>query len=264
MVEIGGPAPREFVAHPFGGEPQRHLERAGGAELGALGLQQVVDRRGHQGARGGKLFVREADREAARIVFPNLGIGIAHRGPVTEAGDIHGEDVGAGVTVDHPVGQRQADTAALAEARHHPAGAPEAGQPGHRAHQRVAIGGKGEGAVDDLLDPGAFEGREMAEPDFQRGGDTVDIGLQQFMPERPWRLLFRPGHAGAFVGAHQHAAAFLAQVKLAVEIDGMDDLFPGSGIVFSHFRHILGQKIHMLHGQNRQLQPHHAADLARP
>jgi hypothetical protein len=53
--------------------------------------------------------------------------------------------------------QRQADAAALAEARHHAAGDPVIGQALHRADQRIAVGREGEGAVDDALDAGLGE-----------------------------------------------------------------------------------------------------------
>ena len=52
--------------------------------------------------------------------------------------------------MDHPLRQRQADAAPLAEPRHDAAGRPVVAQP---EHQRIAVGREGEGAVDDVLDP---------------------------------------------------------------------------------------------------------------
>ena len=104
----------------------------------------------------------------------------------------------------------------------------------------------------------------MAEADFERRRDAVDVGLQQFMAEVPRRRKFRPRLAGFLVGAHQHAAALLAEVELAVEIDGMDDLLARFGVPLGDLRHVLGDEVHVLHGEHRQLQPDHAADLARP
>ena len=67
----------------------------------------------------------------------------------------------------------------------------------------------------------------MPEADLERRRDAVDVGLQQLVPEIPGRLEFGPRPVGLLVGAHQHAAALLAEVELAVEIDGVDDLGAG-------------------------------------
>src|SRR5437899_434068 len=115
------------------------------------------------------------------------------------------------------------------ERRHENAGDPEARQAAHRPDQRIAVGRKGEGAVDDLLDAGLLEGGKMAEADFQRRRDAIDVRLEQLMAEVPRSLEFGPGFVGLFVGAHQHAAALLAQIELAVEIDCVDDL--GAGLL---------------------------------
>ena len=80
--------------------------------------------------------------------------------------------------MDHPVGEREADTAALAEAGHHAAGAPVALQPAHRSDQRITVRRESEGTVDDLLDARVLERREMFESDLERGRDAVDVGLQ--------------------------------------------------------------------------------------
>ena len=104
----------------------------------------------------------------------------------------------------------------------------------------------------------------MTKPDLQRRRDAIDVGLQQFMAEIPRRHLFRPRLVGLLIGAHQHAAALLAQVKLTVEIDRVDHFLAGRGVDLGDLRHVLGDEVHMLHGEHRQLQPDHAADLARP
>ena len=89
--------------------------------------------------------------------------------------------------MDHPVGQRQTNTPALTEARHHAARHPHARHPAHGAHNRIAIGGECERPVDDLFDACILKGREMFEPDFKAGRDPVDVGLQQLMAKVPWR-----------------------------------------------------------------------------
>ena len=55
------------------------------------------------------------------------------------------------------------------------------------------------------------------------------------------------------VGAQQHAAALLPQVKLSVEVDRVDHFLAGFLIDLGHFGHVFGQKIHVLHGQDRKL-----------
>src|SRR3546814_7312553 len=73
----------------------------------------------------------------------------------------------------------------------------------------------------DLADAGLLEGREMGEADLQGRRDAVEVGLQELMAELPRRLALRPGLAGALIGPHQHAAALLAGVDLALGVDGV-------------------------------------------
>src|SRR5690606_32674645 len=109
--------------------------------------------------------------------------------------------------MDHPVGQRESDAAALGKAGHHAAGHPEPGKSAHRPDQRVSVRSEGEGPIDDLLDPGFLKGREVTEADLQRRSYAIDIRFQQLMAEIPWRDLFRPWLVGFLIGAHEHAAA---------------------------------------------------------
>src|SRR6185312_2394077 len=102
-------------------------------------------------------------------------------------------------------------------------------EPADRPDERVSVGCESERPVDDLLYAGLLEGREMAEAYLERRRDAVDIRLQQLMAEIPGRRLFRPRLASLLVGAHQHTAALLAEIKLAVEVDRMDDLRAGLG-----------------------------------
>ena len=59
-------------------------------------------------------------------------------------------------------------------------------------------------------------------------------------------------------------AALLPRVDLAGEVDDVDDLLAGRAVDLGDLRHVLGQDVVVLHGEHRQLQPDHAADLARP
>ena len=104
----------------------------------------------------------------------------------------------------------------------------------------------------------------MLEAHFQRRCDPVDIRLQQFVAEIPWRFALGPGHAGFLIGTHEHPAAFLAQVELTVKIDRVHDFLAGGGVDLGDLGHVLGDEIHVFHGKDRQLQPDHAPHFARP
>ena len=104
----------------------------------------------------------------------------------------------------------------------------------------------------------------MAEADFKLRRDALDILCQQFMAEIPGRGDRRPGAAGLLIGAHQHAVAFLAQIDLAVEIDAVHQLLAARLVELDDLRHVLGDEVHVLHGEHRQFEPGHAPDFARP
>jgi hypothetical protein len=104
MGEIGRASPGKLVPDTFRCVPERHFQPIGDAELRAPCGKQIVDRRGFQRPPGRQLLVGEADGKAARIVFPHLGVGVGHRGPVAVARHVHRPDVEAGIALDHPVG----------------------------------------------------------------------------------------------------------------------------------------------------------------
>ena len=237
------------------------LKPVGPAEHGAFPVERIVDRRGPERASRRQLLAGEADAESPRVVLAHLGVRIGHGGPVAVAGDVHAPDVGAGIALDHPVRQRQADAAALGQAGHHAAGDPVVPKAPHRPNERVAVRREGEGAVDDAPDAGAPERREMLEADLEARRDALEVVLEQLVPELPGRLPLRPWHAGALVGADQHAAAaLLAHVDFAVEVDDVQHLLFGD----RNLGHVLGDQVLVLHREHRQLEPRHAADLARP
>ncbi len=128
------------------------LHAVGRAPDGALGIPEAPGRRRLQRAADRQLLVRIADGKPPLVVLGHLGPRPVRPGPVAEAGDVHRVDVCLGLALGHPLGQRLADAAALAEARHHRAGGPKAGLAGDRPDQRVAVRREGEGAVDDALD----------------------------------------------------------------------------------------------------------------
>ncbi len=104
----------------------------------------------------------------------------------------------------------------------------------------------------------------MFESDLERRRDAVDIGLQQLVAEGPRGRVLRPGLAGLLVGAHEHAAAFLAQVELAVEVDGVQHLLTGRAVDLGDLGHVLRDEVHVLHREHRVLAADHVPHLARP
>ncbi len=104
----------------------------------------------------------------------------------------------------------------------------------------------------------------MPEANLQLVRDALKVLGQEFMAERPGRLDRRPGPAVLFIGAHQHAVAFLANVDLAIEIDAVHQLATGRLVEVDDLGHVLGDQIHVLHGENRQLQPDHAPHFTGP
>src|SRR3546814_13246616 len=72
--------------------------------------------------------------------------------------------------------------------------------------------------LDDLLDAGRLERREVVEGHGEVAGDAVEIRRQQLVAEVPRRMLGRPGHAVALVSAHDEARVLLAHVDLGAEV----------------------------------------------
>ena len=244
--------------------PQRGFHAPAVAHDRALCAHHVVQRRGLLRAGCGQFFVGEADAKAPRIVLAHLGVGVVAGGPVAVARHVHAPNIKAGVAIDHPVGERQTDAATLTETGHHTAGAPEVAQAFDRAHQGVAVGCEGEGAVDHALDAGVFQGGEMLEGDFQRRRDAVQVGLQQLLAKTPRGGAGGPWHTGLLVHAEHHALAFLAQVTFGAEVDHVTDLFARGLVERLDFGDVVGHQVHVFHGQDRQLNAHHAADFAGP
>ena len=177
-------AERDVLARLLAGrlEPERVLQPERRSPDGVGSRQSVVDRRRQQRPGGGQLLVGEGDPESPAVVLLDLGVRVAERGVIAVAGDIHGPDVHAAVAVvtgRHPGRQGETDAAALRQAGHHATGHPEAAQATDGADQGVAVGRKGEGAVDDLLDADRAHRRVVREGDLQLGSDALQVGRQE-------------------------------------------------------------------------------------
>ena len=100
----------------------------------------------------------------------------------------------------------------------------------------------------------------MAKRRLEAGRDTVEIIGQEILAKVPGRFPLGPGLAGLLIRADQHAAALLAHVNLALEVD--DVKFVDLGI--DHAGNIFCDEIMVFHRQDRQLDADHAPDFARP
>src|SRR5882757_1633672 len=157
------------------------------------------------------------------------------------------------------MGERKTDTAPLAEPCHDAAGDPEVAESFYGPHEWIAIWRKSEGTVDDFPDPDLAPRREMLEAHLETRSNPLQVVRQQILPEIPGCRDLGPGHTGALVSAHQHAAPLFAQIDLALEVDAMKLLF----LTFQR-GNLLRDQVLMLHSQNRQLEAHHSPDFARP
>ena len=266
MLEVVRAVERHDVLglRPLGCEPQRHLKPPRIAHHGALSAHDIVERRRLLRPRGRQFFVRKADGEAARIILAHFFVRVRPCRPFAVARHVHAPDIEAGIAVDHPLREGEADTAALAESRHDSAGDPEIPEPLHRPHQWVAVRRERERTIDHALDAGLGHARKMLVGDLQRGGDAVEIIGQELLAEIPGRGLGLPGPAVLLVGAQNHAVALLAHVNFRLEVERVAHLLAVLLVVGDDLGNILGHHIHVLHGQHRQLNADHAANFSRP
>ena len=155
-----------------------------------IGVGELVVNRGRlQVAAFGQELVRERDAETASVVFADLLVGERHGVEVAETGDVHSPDVVARVALGHPVRQCQSHAAALAEAGHDRGSRPVAGKTTDRPQARVAVGAEHERPVDDRLDAGLREDREVLETTFEVVREVLEVWCEQLHAEVPRRLL---------------------------------------------------------------------------
>ncbi len=164
----------------------------------------------------------------------------------------------------HPGREREADAAPLRQPGHHAAGDPVAAQAPDGPDQRVAVRREGERPIDDAAEPDRLHRRVVLERDRKLGRDAIDVVLEELRTEVPGRLAWGPRHACLLVRAHQHRAAFLADVDLAGEVERHRHLVTGLRDVVGDLLHVLGDQVVVLHREHGQLDPDHPADLARP
>ena len=248
-------------------EPERVLEAGGRAPDRVRRGEPVVDRGRQERPPGRELLVGERDPEAPPVVLLDLGVRVGEGRVVAVPGDIHRPDVHPGVAViagGHPGRQGEADAAALRQPGHHAARDPVAPQAPNRPDERVAVRREREGTVDDLPQAGVAHRRVVLERDVELGRDPVEVGLEELGPEVPRRLPRAPRDRRLLVGAQEHPAALLADVDLAGEVERHRHLLAGLRDVRGDLGHVDGEQVHVLHGEDRQLDADHPADLAGP
>ena len=217
--------------------------------------------RGLERAAGGQLFVRIRDDEAPRVELPR---GIAQvvlaRGERAVARDVHAEDVVAGIALDHPLRQREADGTALREPAHAAAGDPKISFAGHRADERIAVGREGERTVHPALDADFGERGEARVADLELWQDAFDIGRQQIHAVVPGCAFRAPVARVAFIHAEQRALAERLQVGEALEVRDRHELATERG----EHRHVVGDEVVVRHWHHRQVEARHATHAPRP
>ncbi len=120
--------------------------------------------------------------------------------------------------MDHELGQRFADAAALKESGHDTAGEPVVPEPRHRSDQRVAVRREREGPVDPALHAHFLQHRVALVGDGQLVRDPVDVLLDQIHAVLPRRPVDVPVLVIDLVDAEQHALLVLAQVSKAFQV----------------------------------------------
>ena len=223
-------------------------------------LLDVIDRRGSERSCRRQLFVGVTDGKSLLVVFDDLGQGITRVGPRTKTRHVHGEDITIRFAFDHPLGQGEPHTAALAETRHHAAGGPVIAQTRNRTDERVTVRGEGKGTVNDGLDPCRFQYRKTLVSERDRVADLVEVIRQQFMTKIPGRTINCPGLAGLLVKPDTKAPALLAKVTLAAGIHDVRVL----RVTLIDLCNIIGDDILMFHGMQRQIDPRHGTDFSCP
>lgn len=100
--------------------------------------------------------------------------------------------VGLGFAVDHPLGQRFADAAAMQEIRYDRAGAPITVNAFNRTDKRIAIGREGERAVHPSFRAGCLQGAVALKTKDQLILDTVGLLLEKLHSATPRRAVHGP------------------------------------------------------------------------
>ena len=134
-------------------------------------------------------------------------------------------------------------------------------EPERRPEQRVAVRRVGDRAVDHARHAGLGEDRHARHRVLDVALEALEVVLEQLHAEAGRRLAAVPGEpAVPLVGPEQQPGALLAQVPGDVGIAHQRQRPP----VRRDRRDRLGHQILVLHADHRQVEPDHAADLARP
>ena len=222
---------------------------------------RIVGRRHLERPTGGQLFVGIGHHEAAGVEFagrlPDI-FAVRREGAV--ARDVESVDVCLRLAMDDQLRQRLADAAALQKSSHDPAGEPIAALARDRAHERVAVRRKGEGAVDPFAYARGLQDRIAVVNEFEFAGDAVDVLGQKLDPIIPGRAVHRPVLGLGLVDADQDAFLVLAHVGEPLEVHDHRQF----DLESRDFGDCLGQEIVMLQWRERKVEPDHPPDLLRP
>ena len=207
------------AGHLAGGiEPGGPFPAATGAEVGALGLQRLVQRRGVAGPAGGPFLVGEAHRVLVLVQLDRLVDGVLRGGVLLVTATVPCPHVERGRPVEDPLGGQLSGAAALGDAEAERVAVEEVAQPALGAEVRVAVGGVGDGAVHDAGDAGLAEHRHSL-----AGIEDLRLeALEVFAPQHVGELVgdaVEPHRGGLpLVRPEDVAVALLAQVVAGVGV----------------------------------------------
>ena len=245
------------------GEIVGHLKPELCAPDGTHACKNVVHRCGAIGPCRRQLFVGVRHGKPFLIVLDDLGQGVSGRDPGAKAGHIHRHRVAFGFAFDHPLRQHKANAATLAEAGHDAASRPVIAHSGDRADQRIAIGGKGKGAVDHVLDAGALQIRKPFVSEINALLYLVKVIGQQCLAKVPAGAANSPGAAGLLVKSDTQAFALLTQVAFARRVHHVWVFVP----VLHHLddqRNLFGHDVLVFHRMQGKVNSGHCTHFPRP
>ncbi len=182
---------------------------------------------------------------------------------VLEAVQVALVHIGAGASLDHPLGHRTRDAGAV----RHPHGLrdPEAGQVAVLTHDRGAVGSEGEDAVEALLHLVVPQDGQQVGGVLPRLGEVL-LGEGEHRRHRAVVVpqpLDADRHRPVAVGADPDPVAMLAVVEVGILV-AQDRLARLPRRVVHQARHLPGLGVLVRHRQQRHRQPHHLADLRAP
>ena len=249
---------RAFRRKPVGALPPELL-----SEDGTEILQPVIAGRGAKRTRGPALFIRIVDDEDVLVGFLVLRLEIGFGCVAAIAPRIDAKHIDGRLALDDPFGKLPAGAAGGGDAEAVAFAQPEVRHIPCRTDDRVAVRGVGDGAVIDLLHTGLAKGGHAVHGGFDMRLQTLKVLLEQLIFGIGTRAVDIACRGTSLVRAEDQATRLLAHVPAAVGI-AKDAHFRQPGCLTRlDVVMRLGDDVLMLDRDDRNVQPDHAACLAR-